>query len=59
MSLFERLSVLFEPRTNLASQIAQSPSSHSYGYDFSDDYTSCFASFALHLEPFMNWVGEE
>ena len=59
MKLIVMFPALFEPRTNLASHLAQSPSSHSYGYDFSDDCTSCFASFALHLEPFMNWVGEE
>lgn len=59
MSLFVMLPVLFEPRTNLASHLARSPSSHSYCYDFSDDRTTCFASFALHLEPFINWAGKE
>lgn len=51
------LYVLFDFRTNLALHFARSPSSHSYGYDFSGDRPNCLARFALNLESFMRYPG--
>jgi hypothetical protein len=54
--------VLFEFRPNLALPNTllnweRSPLKHSYGYASTGDRPSCLASFALLLEPFMNYAG--
>ena len=49
--------VLFGFRTNLALHLERSPLNHSYGYASADDRPSCFASFALIPESFMQYAG--
>jgi hypothetical protein len=49
--------VLFGLRPYLASHFVRSPLTHSYGYDSAGDQTNCLASFALSLEPFVQYSG--
>ncbi len=51
------LFVLFGFRAHLTLHLERSPSSHSNGYDLADDRPSCFASFNLNSESFMQQVG--
>ena len=49
--------VLFGFLKNLASHLGRFLSNHSYGYAFSKNRTTCFASFPRKSEPFMNYPG--
>jgi hypothetical protein len=49
--------VLFGLRLNLASHLGRSSLIRSYGYDSADDRPSCFASFTLIPESFMQYAG--
>jgi len=42
---------------NLALHLERSPSSHSYGYDFSAERPICCAIFTLNPDPFMKYPG--
>jgi len=48
---------LNEFRKNMASNLGQSPSNHSYGYAFSSDWPTLFAIFPLIFVPFMKYPG--
>jgi hypothetical protein len=50
--------VLFGLRLNLASHLERSSLSRSYGWDSADDRSSCFASFTLIPESFVQYAGQ-
>ena len=49
--------VLFGFRLNLPSHLERSSLSHSYGYASADDRPTCFASFTLIPESFVQYAG--
>jgi hypothetical protein len=48
---------LSEIRKNLAANLDQSPSIHSYGYASAGDRSTLFAIFPLSFVPFMQYAG--
>jgi len=50
-------SALFGLRVNLTSHLGRSSLSRSFGYASADDRPSCFASFTLIPESFMQYAG--
>ncbi len=49
--------ILFEFRPKLALHLDRSPLNHGYGHAAAGDRPTCLASFALLLEPLMNYAG--
>jgi hypothetical protein len=50
---------LNEFRKNMASNLGQSLSNHSYGYAFSSDWPTLFAILSLIFVPFLNYSGKK
>jgi len=42
---------------HLASHFGKSSSTHSYGYEISNDFSNCFASYNLNSESLVQYAG--